>query len=72
MQQLKNAGYSKIDTGNTEVTEKSIILYSDSDKLKIVDQDLNIKNDDKKDTRTEYKDYDVIIILGKDYASLVE
>lgn len=72
MQQLKNAGYSKIDTGNTEVTEKSIILYSDSDKLKIVDQDLNIKNDDKKDTRTEYKDYDVIIILGKDYASLGE
>lgn len=72
MQQLKNAGYSKIDTGNTEVTEKSIILYSDSDKLKIVNQDLNIKNDDKKDTRTEYKDYDVIIILGKDYASLGE
>lgn len=72
MQQLKNAGYSKIDTGNTEVTEKSTILSNDSEKLKIVDQDLNIKNDDKKDTRTEYKDYDVIIILGKDYASLGE
>ena len=71
-QQLKNAGYSKIDTGNTEVTEKSVLLFDDDDKLKIVNQDLNIKNNDKKDTRAEYKDYDVIIILGKDYASLGE
>lgn len=70
MQQLKNAGYSKIDTGNTEVAEKSVILCNDKEKLKIVNQDLNIKNNENKDTGGEYKYYDVIIILGKDYASL--
>lgn len=72
MKQLKDAGYSKIDTGNAEVTEKSIILSNDEDKLKTVNQDLNIKNNDKKDSRTEYKDFDVIIILGKDFASFGE
>jgi len=67
MKELNDAGYSKIDTGNIENMDKSIILSNDSDKLKIIEQDLNIKNSDKKENKTEYNDYDVIIILGKDF-----
>ena len=72
MKELNNAGYSKIDTGNIEVSDKSIILANDSDKLKIIKQDLNIKNSDKKENKTEYNDYDVIIILGKDFTTFGE
>lgn len=72
MKELSNVGYTNIDTGNTELSDKSIILANDKDKLKTIMQDLNIKNTDQKDNKSEYEDYDVIIILGKDFASLVE
>lgn len=67
MKQLSNDGYTKIDTGNTELSNKSSILANDSDKSNIIKQDLNIKNIEKKENKPEYNDYDVIIILGKDY-----
>lgn len=70
--ELSNVGYTKIDTGNTELSDKSIILANDKDKLKTIKQDLNIKNSDEKEDRAEYNDYDVIIILGKDFATLGE
>ena len=70
--ELNNAGYSKIDTGNIEISDESIILASDSDKLKIIKQDLNINNSEKKENKTEYNDYDVIIILGKDFTTFGE
>jgi LCP family protein required for cell wall assembly len=69
MKELNNSGYTKIDTGNTELSDKSIILANDSNKLKTIKQDLNIKNSDKKENNTEYNDYDVIIILGKDFTT---
>ena len=72
MEELNNAGYTKIDTGNTELSDKSIILANDSDKLKTIKQDLNIKNSDKKENKEEYNDYDVIIILGKDFKTFGE
>ena len=72
MKELNNAGYTKIDTGNTELSDKSIILANDSDKLKTIKQDLNIKSSDKKENKTEYNDYDVIIILGKDFKTFGE
>ena len=65
--ELNKAGYTKIDTGNTELDDKSIILANDNDKLKTIEEDLNIKNSDEKENKTEYNDYDVIIILGKDF-----
>lgn len=68
--ELNNVGYAKIDTGNTELSDKSIILANDKDKLKTIKQDLNIKNSDEKEDKAEYNDYDVIIILGKDFATL--
>jgi LCP family protein required for cell wall assembly len=67
MKELNNAGYTKIDTGNTELSDKSEILANDTDKLKVIKQDLNIKASGEKENKTEYKDYDVIIILGKDF-----
>ncbi|WP_315073404.1 LCP family protein [uncultured Clostridium sp.] len=67
MKQLSNDGYTKIDTGNIELSDKSSILANDSDKSNIIKQDLNIKNIEKKENKPEYNDYDVIIILGKDY-----
>ena len=72
MKELNNAGYTKIDTGNTELSDKSVILANDKDKLKIIKQDLNIKNSDQKEDKEEYNDYDVIIILGKDFTTLEE
>jgi len=69
MKELNNAGYTKIDTGNTELSDESIMLSNDSDKLKTIKQDLNIKNSDKKENKIEYNDYDVIIILGKDFTT---
>jgi LCP family protein required for cell wall assembly len=67
MKQLNNAGYTKVDTGNCELIDKSTILANDGEKLKVIKQDINIKESDKKDNKSEYNDYDVIIILGKDY-----
>ena len=72
MEELNNAGYTKIDTGNAEISDKSIILANDSDKLNTINQDLNIKNSDKKENKREYNDYDVIIILGKDFTTFGE
>jgi len=72
MEELNNAGYTKIDTGNAEISDKSIILANDSDKLKTIKQDLNIKNTKEKENKTEYNDYDVIIILGKDFKTFGE
>ena len=65
--ELNKDGYTKIDTGNTELDDKSIILANDNDKLKTIEEDLNIKNSDEKENKAEYNDYDVIIILGKDF-----
>ncbi|EKQ55119.1 MULTISPECIES: LCP family protein [unclassified Clostridium] len=70
--ELNNLGYTKIDTGNTELSDKSVILSNDNSKLETVMQDLNIKNTDSKDNKTEYNDYDVIIILGKDFSKFGE
>ncbi|RII32556.1 LytR family transcriptional regulator [Clostridium chromiireducens] len=70
--ELNSMGYKKIDTGNTELSDKSVILSNNNDKLQVILQDLNIKNTDRKENKTEYNDYDVIIILGKDFATLDE
>lgn len=65
--EMMNYGYSKIDTGNTSLSDKSMITSDNDDYIKTLQGDLNIKNRGKKDSKLEYKDYDVVIILGKDY-----
>ncbi|MGN0143970.1 MAG: LCP family protein [Clostridium sp.] len=69
---MNNIGYTKVDTGNTQLSDKSMILTNDKDMLKIIQGDLDIKKNGKKEDKVEYRDYDVIIILGKDYKKLGE
>ena len=69
---MNNIGYTKIDTGNTELSDKTIILSNNKNMLKTISKDLDIKNSGKKDDKAEYKDYDVIIILGKDFKKFGE
>ena len=69
---MNNLGYTKVDTGNTQLLDKTQILTNDKDILKTIQSDLDIKKNSKKDDKEEYKDYDVIIILGKDYKKFGE
>ena len=69
---MNNLGYTKVDTGNTEVYDNSKILTNNKSMLKTIQSDLDIKKNGKKDDKEEYKDYDVIIILGKDYKKFGE
>jgi len=69
---MNNIGYTKIDTGNTELSDKTVILSNNKKMLKTISKDLDIKNSGKKDDKAEYKDYDVIIILGKDFKKFGE
>lgn len=66
-QKLNGLGYTKIDTGNIEETGKSIILTNNDAMLKTIQKDVSISKTDEKESKTEYNDYDVIIILGKDF-----
>lgn len=69
---MNNLGYTKIDTGNTNLSDKTIILTNNKSMLKTIQRDLDIKNNSKKEDKEEYKDYDVVIILGKDFKKFGE
>lgn len=69
---MSNLGYTKIDTGNTELDDKTTILTNNKSMLKTIQKDLDIKRSGKKDDKDEYRDYDVIIILGKDFKKFGE
>ena len=70
--EMIECGYSKIDTGNIDLSDKSTILSNNSDVIKLLKSDLSIKSSGKKEDKMEYKDYDAIIILGKDYKKFGE
>lgn len=65
---LSAAGYKRIDTGNGNKISKSVIMTDDS---KIKDNILEllprISKSDSKSTDSNYKSYDVVIMLGEDY-----
>ena len=63
---LMNIGYSNIEVGNAEETEKSIILCNDSELSDLLESDLGIKKI-KTAANEEYADYDAVIILGSNY-----
>ena len=69
---MNNLGYTKVDTGNTELSDKTVILSNNKNMLKTIEKDLDIKNKGKKDDKPEYNDYDVVIILGKDFKKFGE
>ena len=67
---MNNLGYTKIDTGNTELSDKTTIMTNNKVMLKTIQGDIDLKRSRKKEDKDEYKDYDVIIILGKDFKDL--
>lgn len=69
---MNNLGYTKVDTGNTELSDNTVILSNNKSMLKTIEKDLDIKNRGKKDDKPEYNDYDVVIILGKDFKKFGE
>ena len=52
---MSNLGYTKIDTGNTELDDKTTILTNNKSMLKTIQKDLDIKRSGKKDDKDEYK-----------------
>lgn len=72
MKELNSLGYEKIDTGNAELRDKSIILSNNEAMLNAIQEDVKIRKTDEKESKTEYDDYDVIIILGKDFKKFGE
>lgn len=65
-------GYNNVDTGNTEITEKSVIMSNDKELLKALKSDCGIKKTDKKEEKESNKQYDVVIILGTDFKEFGE
>lgn len=72
MEELNGLGYTKIDTGNIEGIDKSVILTNNKAILNTIKKDLNISRVDDKVNKKEYNEYDVIIILGKDFKNFGE
>ena len=65
---LNNLGYENVDTGNhVEICEKSEILCNNKSMRNNIKSLTGIKNVDEKPSKAEYDNYDVIIIIGKDY-----
>ena len=63
---LLSLGYANIEVGNTDNVEKSVI-QSDNKELKdLLKNDTGIQKFEKIG-KSEYKQYDVVILLGKDY-----
>lgn len=71
-QQLNELGYTRIDTGNIEERSKSSILSNNEVILSMIDKDIKIGKHEEKPDKLEYKDYDIVIILGKDFKNFGE
>lgn len=70
---LEAAGWKKVDAGNGDPTEKSIIKTDDKKIKEAINSDLSkIKKSDKKPNGTKYEQYDVVIVIGNDYKKLGE
>ena len=64
--ELYNLGYGTVEIGNSEPEEKSIIMAENKDVKELLKNDTNIKKTGKINN-SDYKDYDAVIVLGKDY-----
>lgn len=64
---LRNLGYEKIDTGNVELRDKSVIMVNDDNIKNMFKNDFSaITKYDKIDPNLNTGNYDIIIVLGKD------
>ncbi|GAA0084250.1 LCP family protein [Clostridium sp. CTA-7] len=64
---LLSLGYTNIEVGNTEESiDKSIIQTNNKDLKDLLKSDIDIEKFEKI-SKAEHKQYDVVILLGKDY-----
>ncbi|WP_066895542.1 LCP family protein [Clostridium nigeriense] len=64
---LFSLGYTNIEVGNSDIaTSKSIIQTNNKDLKELLKSDIDIEKFEKI-SKSEYKDYDAVIILGEDY-----
>ena len=63
-EELMKIGYSSVEIGNTEKTEKSVILSDNKDLKKQLKIDVGIDEFDR--IKSDYEGYDAVIIIGED------
>lgn len=63
---MDNLGYGNIETGNTEHQDKSVIMTENKEIKDFLKTDTDIKKVEKL-SKKDYQNYDVVIVLGKDY-----
>lgn len=64
---LQSLGYSNIEIGNTDTAVSKSVIQTDNKELKeVLKRDIDIEKIDKI-SKSENKDYDVVILLGEDY-----
>lgn len=64
---LSSLGYTNIEVGNSDLpTAKSVIQTGNEDLKSLLKNDIDITKFEKI-SKSEYKDYDAVIILGEDY-----
>lgn len=60
-------GYENVEVGNTtDAVKKSVIQTNNKDLKDLLKTDIDIEKIEKI-SRSEYKDYDIVILLGEDY-----
>ena len=64
---LKSLGYTNIEVGNSDIAvSKSVIQTENKDLRELLKNDIEIEKFEKI-SKSEYKDYDAVIIVGEDY-----
>ncbi len=70
---LEVLGWTRIDTGNADPTEKTAIKTDNKEIKKLMQKDLpEATKTDSKPKDEEYSSYDVVIVIGTDYKKLGE
>lgn len=71
--QLQVLGWKNIDTGNTDVTNKTIIKTNNKDIKNALKSEMSgIDKFESNDDDSKYSSYDAVIVIGKDYKKLGE
>ncbi|NFG57408.1 LytR family transcriptional regulator [Clostridium botulinum] len=65
--ELTKIGYTRVDVGNIQERKDSLILTNNENIASKVESSVGISKIEKKPDKPEYKDYDIVIILGKDF-----
>lgn len=63
---LDNLGYGNVEAGNAEHQDKSVIMTENKEIKDFLKSDTGIKKVEKL-SNPDYKNYDAVIVLGKDY-----